>query len=403
MGPLPPVIAGKYRPLRLIARGGMGAVYEVVHANTGEHLALKLMLSRSLLTPELVERFRREARVSSSVRSEHVVKVVDADVARELDDAPFLVMELLEGQDLERICLERPPAADEVVDWMRQLAAALDKAHAEGIVHRDLKPENLFLARRDDLPPIVKILDFGIAKMAGESAGLSTATGQILGTPRYMAPEQAAAAKEVSAAADRFALGLIAFRLLCGRHYFPGDNWIALLREVARGPMVRPSEMGCDRGRAFDAWFAKACAFDPRARFATCADQVAALGPALASVPSRGTRSRAALALAVLGACALGGAGWRLARAPSSRAASSTIQPTEAAVRTPAPLPPPQEAASTAPPRPNPASAVEPERATPTPLARKPGVSRQRKRAVSPINGDAKKPEPERDRVWNEP
>ena len=219
----------------------MGAVYEVVHANTGQHLALKLMLARSLLAPELVERFRREARISSSVKSEHVVRVIDADVAHELDDTPFLVMELLEGQDLERICLERRPSATEVVDWMRQLAEALDAAHRDGIVHRDLKPENLFLATRETLPPIIKILDFGIAKMASEAHGHATSTGQILGTPRYMAPEQAVDAKQISSAADRFALGLIAFRLLCGRHYFNGDNWVQLLREVADGPRERPS------------------------------------------------------------------------------------------------------------------------------------------------------------------
>jgi serine/threonine protein kinase len=284
---LPAVIGGKYRPVRLIARGGMGAVYEVVHANTGEHLALKLMLARSLLAPDLVARFQREARIHSSVKSENVVRVLDADVAPELDDAPFLVMELLSGQDFERICLERKPSPTEVLDWLRQLGTALDKAHDEGIVHRDLKPENLFLAARDGLPPIVKVLDFGIAKMATETTGHSTATGQILGTPRYMAPEQAVGAKQVSAAADRFALGLIAFRLLSGRHYFTGENWVGLLRDVGRGPTSRPSEMGCDQGAAFDAWFARACALAPKDRFATCAEQIEALARALEGGPAR--------------------------------------------------------------------------------------------------------------------
>src|SRR6266404_9905559 len=142
--PLPAVIGGKYRPLRLIARGGMGAVYEVVHAKTGEHLALKLMLARSLLRPDLVERFRQEARILSSVKSEHVVRVVDADVAPEIDGAPFLVMELLEGKDFERICGERRPTPEQVVDWLGQVGQALDKAHQDKIIHRDLKPENLF-------------------------------------------------------------------------------------------------------------------------------------------------------------------------------------------------------------------------------------------------------------------
>ena len=126
---LPALIGRKYKPLRLIARGGMGAVYEVVHANTGDHLALKLMLARSLLAPEMVERFRREARIQSSVKSEHVVRVVDADVAPELDGAPFLVMELLSGKDFERICAERQPSPAEVVDWLGQVSRALDRAH----------------------------------------------------------------------------------------------------------------------------------------------------------------------------------------------------------------------------------------------------------------------------------
>jgi len=303
--PLPPVIGGKYRPVRLIAKGGMGAVYEVVHANTGEHLALKLMLARSLLTPELVERFRREARIHSSVKNEHIVRVVDADVAREIDDVPFLVMELLEGRDFERLSLESRPAKSAVVDWMRQLAGALDKAHKEGIIHRDLKPENLFLAEREGLPPIVKILDFGIAKIASEADGHATATGQILGTPRYMAPEQAVDAKQISSAADRFALGLIAFRLLCGRHYFAGDNWVRLLREVARGARERPSARGSDLGPAFDAWFMRACALEPKDRFATCIEQVTALESALAGVASSSSMRRRWVAVAAaIGLCA---------------------------------------------------------------------------------------------------
>ena len=309
---LPAVIGGKYRPVRLIARGGMGAVYEVVHANTGQRLALKLMLARSLLAPDLVERFRREARIHGSVKSEHVVRVVDADVAGELDDAPFLVMELLEGHDFERLCLEQSPTTTQALDWLRQLASALDKAHGEGIVHRDLKPENLFLADREGLPPIVKILDFGIAKIEGERTGHATATGQILGTPRYMAPEQAVGSKEVTAAADRFALGLIAFRLLTWRHYFEGDNWVALLREVARGPQTRPSAMGVHRGAAFDTWFARACAFRPEDRFPTAAAQIEALAGALAATGRRRwPRWRVGVVLGAVGGLPLGA--WALA------------------------------------------------------------------------------------------
>ena len=388
--PLPAAIGRKYRPLRLIAKGGMGAVYEVVHANTGEHLALKLMLARSLLTPELVERFRREARIHSSVKSEHVVRVVDADVAPELDEAPFLVMELLSGQDFERISLERHPTAAEVVDWMRQLAPALDKAHREGIVHRDLKPENLFLAEREGLPPIVKILDFGIAKMTAEGEGGSTATGQILGTPRYMAPEQAIGAKEVSAAADRFALGLIAFRLLCGRHYFSGDNWVGLLREVSRGPVARPSALGSDRGAAFDAWFARACALGPADRFATCAEQIEALAQALAGIPMAASSWRCALPWAALAV-----AGGLVATVVWGTAHRKTSRGTVAVFREAAEVSPPVAVSSPAPLAPVKPALSEGETlpAVPAPI---PVRSRRRHSVPQPA-------EITRDRIWDEP
>ena len=163
---LPEIIASRYVPIRLIATGGMGVVYEVEHARTGGRLALKLLLSRVGASPEAVERFKREARTSARIKSDNVVRVTDADVAPELGDAPFLVMELLEGSDLERLAAKSRPAAANVVDWLRQVARAVDKAHRLGIVHRDLKPENLFLATSDGRAPVVKVLDFGIAKMS---------------------------------------------------------------------------------------------------------------------------------------------------------------------------------------------------------------------------------------------
>ena len=401
---LPTVIAGKYRPTRLIARGGMGAIYEVVHANTGEHLALKLMLARSLLAPELVERFKREARIQSSVKSEHVVRIVDADVAPELEGAPFLVMELLAGKDLERICQERRPTPEEAVDWLAQVGRALDRAHKDGIVHRDLKPENLFLAERDEQPPMVKVLDFGVAKMtSGTTEGNSTATGQILGTPRYMAPEQAAGSKQVTPAADRCALGLIAFRLLCGRHYFEGDNWVTLLREVTRGANKAPSEIGHDLGPAFDVWFAKACAFEPWQRFASCAEQVEALGKALvdASVLARWKRAawrarRAAGWTALASTCAVGVMIAVVSRGQVRPTVSvtATDQPPAA---TPAHSVPPPILAAPAVEVP-PAAALAPER---RPAGARAGADRPRKRRGG--KGAAQQPARSADTIWEEP
>jgi serine/threonine-protein kinase len=275
----PHVISGRYAPVRLIAQGGMGAVYEVEHAGTGERLALKVLLASRGSSTSALERFKKEARAWARIRSEHVVRVIDADVAPELDGAPFLVMELLEGTDLERAATAARPAPATVVDWLRQVARAIDKAHGLGIVHRDLKPENLFLTAVEGRAPIVKVLDFGIVKMPEDTTG-ATGSGQVLGTPRYMAPEQVIAGARITAAADRFALGLVAYRLLAGESYYRGDA-LGILAQLLHEPLRVPSQRHPELGRAFDAWFAKACHRSPEQRFASTAEQVEALAAAL--------------------------------------------------------------------------------------------------------------------------
>jgi serine/threonine-protein kinase len=284
--PLPPVIAGRYRPVRLLGKGGMGAVYEVEHVHTGQRLALKL------LTPQpgaSVERFRREARTASRIQSDHVVRVTDADAAPELDGAPFLVMELLEGTDLERKTGERAAAPEDVLEWMRQVARGLSKAHEAGIVHRDLKPENLFLTERDDGTPLVKILDFGIAKLSAEATAL-TGSDTFLGTPAYMAPEQTdSAGPPVTLRADLYALGLIAFKLLTGRMYWRNGSLAQLLSQILAEPMPPASDRGATLGPAFDAWFKRACDRQPDNRFASAGEQVDALATAL-GLPAAPTR-----------------------------------------------------------------------------------------------------------------
>ena len=272
---LPGLIAGRYLPVRLIGRGGMGLVYEVEHTMTGERLALKVLLSGVGAPRDVLERFKREARASARIRSDHVVRVTDADVAPELNGAPFLVMELLDGVDLEQRATESPPDRATVIDWLGQIAAAMDKAHALGIVHRDLKPENLFLAKQEGGPPIVKVLDFGIVKM-GEVGGTITGSDEIVGTPRYMAPEQATAGVRVTPACDRYALGLVAYRLLAGENYYDGDV-IEIVAQLLHQPLRRPSLRHPELGGAFDTWFARACHRDPEKRFPSASDQVDAL------------------------------------------------------------------------------------------------------------------------------
>jgi serine/threonine protein kinase len=277
---LPPLVGGRYRPIREIGRGGMGVVYEVEHVHTGERLALKVLVAQSDASGETVERFKREARVSAQIRSEHVVRVTDADVSPELGNTPYVVMELLDGADLEKHAGEIAQPPERVVAWLRQVARALDRAHRLGIVHRDLKPANLFLTYREDGSSLVKVLDFGIAKMIFER-GPATASGQMLGTPMYMAPEQAMAGGELSGATDRYALGLIAYRLLTGQTYWRGDSMMQVVNELLYTPMATPSSQGVTLGAAFDAWFLRACAREAGGRFPSAAEQIEALAESL--------------------------------------------------------------------------------------------------------------------------
>ena len=265
----------------------MGAVYEVEHTLTGEHLALKTLLTHVGASPAMVERFKREARVSASVRSDHIVKVVDADVAPELDGASFLVMELLDGSDLDALLENRPATTTQVIEWMLQMSRGLDKAHAAGIIHRDLKPENLFLTRREDGSPLVKILDFGIARIADDRGQDKhrTETGSVFGTPRYMAPEQAKGEiSSIGPVTDIWAVGMIVFRLLSGRDYWDGEVATHVLAQIIYEPILPPSQRGLALGDAFDAWFLRSCCRDRDGRFQRCGEQIHALVEALGGV-----------------------------------------------------------------------------------------------------------------------
>jgi serine/threonine protein kinase len=336
----PATLAGRYVPVRLIGRGGMGLVYEVEHVHTGEHLALKALPSGAGVSGEVLERFKREARASVRIKSEHVVRVIDADVAPELDGAPFIVMELLEGTDLEHETSGSRTAPALVVDWLRQVALAIDKAHGLGIIHRDLKPENLFLTKREDGCPIIKILDFGIVKMIEEENWV-TASDEILGTPTYMSPEQATAGAPVTPATDRYALGLVAFRLLTGEAYYRGDV-VAIVGQLLHEVPRLPSQRHPDLGKTFDVWFARACHRAPTERFASAAEQIEALAAALgvpvapvamapepsAAIATAPPRSRVGLALlvgaALLAAAILGALAYRHASPDGAPKASTT-------------------------------------------------------------------------------
>ncbi len=284
------IIAGRYKVERVLGRGGMGAVYEVHHVNTGESLALKVLHPALAGNEQAVARFKTEARAPVKIGTDHVVRIVDADVSAELGNVPFMVMELLKGRDLGSELKRRGVLpAGEVVLYLRQVARALDKAHAIGIVHRDLKPANLFVTERDDGTPLIKILDFGIAKLTDGMSAELTQDGTIFGTPWYMSPEQArGTASKVGPPADLWALGLIAFRLLTGQNYWTAEGMAGLIGQIVYDPMPPPSQVAPHLGPRFDAWFARACNREQDQRFPTANELVLRLAEAMGvSVPQR--------------------------------------------------------------------------------------------------------------------
>jgi serine/threonine-protein kinase len=225
------VLAGTYSIVRRIGRGGMGEVYEARHARLAGRYAVKVLHAEVRKHPEAVARFQREAQITSALRHPGIVQVIDFDTAP--NGLPFLVMEYLDGADLAHvIAREQPLSLARVVDITGQLASALTAAHRKGIVHRDLKPQNVFLLPADgDEPERVKILDFGVSKIRSVSRKI-TGTAVVLGTPQYMAPEQAEGHAEVDAAADQFSLAAIVYEMLTGQPPFAGDTLASLVYQI---------------------------------------------------------------------------------------------------------------------------------------------------------------------------
>ncbi|WP_437737923.1 protein kinase domain-containing protein [Sorangium sp. So ce1335] len=289
------IFHGRYRVVRSIKAGGMGAVYEVVDEVTDRRRALKVMLPGAIQDPDMRARFAKEAKITGAIESDHIVPVSDAGIDAD-SGMPFLVMDLLHGEELATLAARRGPLpAGEVVLYLSQVARALDKMHAAAIVHRDLKPANLFLTRRDDGSPCVKVLDFGLAKVAAQ--GSMADRTALVGTPLYMAPEQIRGDGAVGPKADIHALAHVAFTLLVGSPYWLTEanvmpSIFALLQRMAAGLPEPPSVRAARRRNirlppAFDAWFQQATAMDPRDRFERATTAVTLLAEALgAPAPS---------------------------------------------------------------------------------------------------------------------
>jgi serine/threonine protein kinase len=222
-------VAGKYHIDRLIGRGGMGAVFQATNAGIGKRVALKFLGPETSKDVDAATRFQREAEAASLAESPHIVQIFDS--GRSERGLPFLVMELLTGEDLrERLRREGRLPPEAAARIALQVLKALRQAHAAGIVHRDLKPDNVFLCRRDDEPAFVKIVDFGISKLQ-QSPGVDTLThkGAVLGTAFYMSPEQAQSFPDIDGRTDLFSVGAILYEMLTGAPPHSAPTYEAVL------------------------------------------------------------------------------------------------------------------------------------------------------------------------------
>ena len=225
------VLAGVYRITRLIGEGGMGAVYEAVHLRLNKRVAVKLMSRELASNVEALARFHREAEITSRLGHPHLVNVIDFGSTD--TGEPYLVMEYLDGEDLDhRIRRDSRLPLETAVEITKQVASALDAAHAEGVVHRDLKPANIYLVKVRGEADFVKVLDFGVSKIKAARTKLTRATA-VIGTPDYMSPEQATGLiEEIDHRADQWALGCIVWEMLSGHAPFIADDMAALFYQV---------------------------------------------------------------------------------------------------------------------------------------------------------------------------
>jgi serine/threonine-protein kinase len=341
------IFAERYRVDRFLAEGGYGAVYAAEQIATELAVALKVLWPQVLASADAVEKFKLEARVAGRINSEHIVRVIDAgfDAPTRM---PFLVMELLVGADLHaKVEGSGPLAPDLVAQLLRQVGSALDKAHGfrdksqtrSPIVHRDLKPENLFLVHREDGSPVVKILDFGIAKVLGARTSV---TREVKGTPLFMAYEQAAG-EAISPQTDIWALGLITFYLLTGKNYWraaesPEGSVAQLFAEVLNKPIVPPSYRIAEHRApnrfppGFDAWFLRCLDREPRLRFASAGEAASTFAAAYDFGSASWSRTGSEVTQLQPGPPALAALGHASGRLPIAETLASTAPPATVAM-----------------------------------------------------------------------
>jgi serine/threonine-protein kinase len=279
------VLAGKYKVERVVGVGGMGVVLAARHLELDERVAIKMLLPTLSPLGEPATRFVREARAAIKIRNEHVVRVFD--VGRLEGGAPYIVMEYLEGSDLSRLVEEIGPLrVEDAIEYVVQACEAIAAAHALGTVHRDLKPANLFLARTGDGRACVKVLDFGISKIAEGDAGSPrglTSTSAIMGTPCFMSPEQLRSTRDVDARADIWSIGAILHALLTGDPPYDGESNADVSAKIIRDAPTPIRQIRPEVPKEVEDVILRCLEKDPSARF----KDVAELAQALAAVTHR--------------------------------------------------------------------------------------------------------------------
>jgi serine/threonine-protein kinase len=278
--------------LRPIGEGGMGKVWIAQHKALETEVVVKFLAAAGLDREDREDaeaRFKREAAAAAAVKSPHVVQVFDHGTTP--GGLRYIVMEHLEGRDLAaHIAAKGPMAPRDVAAVVSQVAKALSKAHSAGVIHRDVKPENIFLCDGEAGEMFVKVLDFGVAKRERELTAKTT-TGQIIGTPFYMSPEQLLAERPVDARTDIWALGIVVYEALTGKRPYQGAT-IGALALAIHHAAPKPSELVPTLPPALDDWFARACARDPDQRFSTVREAAQAMTAAVAETESGPTLVR---------------------------------------------------------------------------------------------------------------
>ena len=284
------LLEGKYRIERLLGAGGMGSVWVAEHTMLHRPVAVKVLdSSATTRDATAVQRFLREAQTAARLRSDHIVDVLD--VGRFDDGTPFLIMELLEGETLAaRIKREGRLQHGESALLVDHLLSGLSAAHAAGVIHRDIKPDNCFITRKDGREHL-KLLDFGISKVAGDAREMRmTRTGVVMGTPYYMAPEQARGSKEIDHRCDLYAAGAILYECVTGRVPFEAESVNELLFKIVLEPLIPPHSMAPELDPAFEELILQAMGREADARFQTAQQFREALGPYIAGRISTGTQ-----------------------------------------------------------------------------------------------------------------